>query len=411
MSLTNHPTTNRLRPRAVVFAGLAGIALLLLFRQRIQNELFIWLTLRAELPNESAVEEFLANSSDPTALLQRLWKTEKIPHRALVVNFLREHVPGDARLSKESESLLLAAASDGDLSAKESALSILAAARYPDLLRLAKAQTHDVDPAVRALGLRYLRQFRGVNDVADIIPLLDDPETSVVTAAATVLRSWTSNDFGLRMSMANPELRPAQSSDQDPTDFFEAVNRWKQWWEQHKTEYPPATRSHASEAPPRLRLNTSALTFTDLQGQPVRLSAFKGKIVLLNFWTTWCSACIAEIPQLAELQRRNADRLVILGVSLDGQSDVHSDDHTEEDGHGESIADGEQVREAVADFVRKKNTGYRIVLDRTGSASRRFNGNELPTNVLIDPEGHVRRRFVGGRSVAAWEAIIREVSF
>src|SRR2546427_6894700 len=69
--------------------------------------------------------------------------------------------------------------------------------------------------------------------------------------------------------------------------------------------------------PPRSTLfpYTTLFRSKDLKGKSVRFSDFKGKIVLLNFWTTWCPGCLLEIPDLIELQRKNADRLVILGIS------------------------------------------------------------------------------------------------
>ncbi|MBI3047907.1 MAG: TlpA family protein disulfide reductase [Acidobacteria bacterium] len=61
------------------------------------------------------------------------------------------------------------------------------------------------------------------------------------------------------------------------------------------------------------------LTFTlqDMNGVDVNLQSFKGKVILLNFWATWCAPCRVEIPYLIELQKQYADDLVVLGVSVD----------------------------------------------------------------------------------------------
>jgi thiol-disulfide isomerase/thioredoxin len=55
----------------------------------------------------------------------------------------------------------------------------------------------------------------------------------------------------------------------------------------------------------------------NLDGQPVTLSGYRGRVVLLNFWATWCGPCRAEIPSLVELQDKYRDDLTILGVSID----------------------------------------------------------------------------------------------
>jgi thiol-disulfide isomerase/thioredoxin len=58
-------------------------------------------------------------------------------------------------------------------------------------------------------------------------------------------------------------------------------------------------------------------TLKDMNGAEVKLASFKGKVILLNFWATWCGPCKAEIPSLVELQQQYGDDLVILGFSVD----------------------------------------------------------------------------------------------
>lgn len=62
-------------------------------------------------------------------------------------------------------------------------------------------------------------------------------------------------------------------------------------------------------------------TFKDLDGKNVALSSFKGKVVLLNFWATWCGPCKAEIPGFVELQDKYKDDLAIVGFSVDDTAD------------------------------------------------------------------------------------------
>src|SRR5215218_8480039 len=58
-------------------------------------------------------------------------------------------------------------------------------------------------------------------------------------------------------------------------------------------------------------------TMKDMNGIDVKLASFKGKVILLNFWATWCGPCRAEIPALVDLQQQYPDQLVVLGVSID----------------------------------------------------------------------------------------------
>ena len=70
--------------------------------------------------------------------------------------------------------------------------------------------------------------------------------------------------------------------------------------------------AHAAGKPARLDFKLK-----DMNGVDVKLDSFKGKVILLNFWATWCGPCKAEIPSLVELQEEYTDDLVVLGFSVD----------------------------------------------------------------------------------------------
>ncbi len=105
----------------------------------------------------------------------------------------------------------------------------------------------------------------------------------------------------------------------------------------------------------------------DLQGQDVSSADFKGKVVLLDFWATWCPPCRKAIPELMELQKKYADKgLVIIGISMD------------------------ENRAELDSFVAKTNFNYKILLFNDEVVTAYFDSEALPRTILIDPEGNVR---------------------
>jgi len=275
---------------------------------------------------------------------------------------------------------------------------------------------------MRLLGVQYLRKQDAAIALPLVFNLLDDHDPRVVTTADAALRNWTKQDFKIRVAHANLNASGINSS-VEPANLKiiqEGVQRWKEWWNSHQQDYP-ANGFAASAQPgtPDL-LPMADFRLQDLKGKIVRFSDFKGKVVLLNFWTTWCPGCLMEIPDLIELQRKNADRLIILGISLDGQTELDEHGHLAgthsegEPGHGQGEGNGEvdlaEVRAKVVQVVKDNGMNYPVLLDPNSEVGRRFNGAELPANVLIDSQGYVRRRFIGGRNVAAFEAMIDELA-
>lgn len=82
---------------------------------------------------------------------------------------------------------------------------------------------------------------------------------------------------------------------------------------------PPAASGAAGGATGAIPGRDAPLDFTikDMNGVDVKLASFKGKVILINFWATWCGPCREEIPSLVELQAKYPDDLVILGLSVD----------------------------------------------------------------------------------------------
>jgi len=89
----------------------------------------------------------------------------------------------------------------------------------------------------------------------------------------------------------------------------------------HASTAPEAAEQGADGACMANAKPATDFTLPDLDGKPVKLSAFRGKVVLLNFWATWCGPCKAEIPGFVELQTQYKNDLVIVGLSVDDPAD------------------------------------------------------------------------------------------
>jgi len=127
-----------------------------------------------------------------------------------------------------------------------------------------------------------------------------------------------------------------------------------------------------------------AFQLNDLNGKPVSLAEARGKIVLLNFWATWCGPCRAEIPDLVDLQKRYADKFEIIALA------------TDED-------DPDEVRR----FVLQSGINYRVAM--SSEAVRRDYGGiaALPTSFVIDPEGRIVQKHVGLNDPSIYELEVR----
>jgi thiol-disulfide isomerase/thioredoxin len=109
-------------------------------------------------------------------------------------------------------------------------------------------------------------------------------------------------------------------------------------------------------------------------GGQLALSSLKGKLVLVNFWATWCPPCRDEMPSLTKLaQTFDPQSFEVLTVSVD---------------------DGWQP---VEKFLSKQEP-FRVVLDEGGQVSRHWGTSKFPESYLVDREGHVRLKFIGPRN-------------
>jgi peroxiredoxin len=115
--------------------------------------------------------------------------------------------------------------------------------------------------------------------------------------------------------------------------------------------------------------------FPDANDQPHQLSDWKGKVLLLNFWAPWCPPCVAEMPELVELQNEMAGKnLQIVGIGIDSRSNIRQ-------------------------FAEKHHISFPLlVAGMQGTELSRELGNQaggLPFTVLLDTSGQVRKTYLG----------------
>jgi len=127
-----------------------------------------------------------------------------------------------------------------------------------------------------------------------------------------------------------------------------------------------------------------AFQLNDLEGKSLSLGEARGKIVLLNFWATWCGPCRAEIADLVDLQKRYADKLEIIALA------------TDED-------DADDVRR----FVLKSGINYRVAMI-SDEVRRDYGGiAALPTSFVIDTQGRVVQKHVGLNDPTIYELEVK----
>ena len=128
---------------------------------------------------------------------------------------------------------------------------------------------------------------------------------------------------------------------------------------------------YSGSRPPRIGSNAPDFTVQD-SDRSVTLSQYRGQVVVLNFWATWCPPCVEEMPSLVEMQRRmKAKGVTVIAVSMDVDQD------------------------AYRQFLKDHNVNLLTVRDPNQKSNTLYGTFKFPETYIIDRSGVMRRKFIG----------------
>jgi cytochrome c biogenesis protein CcmG, thiol:disulfide interchange protein DsbE len=128
---------------------------------------------------------------------------------------------------------------------------------------------------------------------------------------------------------------------------------------------------YSGTRPPRIGSQAPDFTVQDSQTK-ITLSQFRGQIVVLNFWATWCAPCVEEVPSLVEMQRHMKSKgVTVIAVSVDVDEDAYKS------------------------FIKDHNVNLLTVRDPSQKTNQLYGTFKFPETYVIDRQGIMRRKFIG----------------
>lgn len=128
-------------------------------------------------------------------------------------------------------------------------------------------------------------------------------------------------------------------------------------------------------------------TLQDMAGKQVKLSALRGKPVLVNFWASWCPPCRQEMPDLAKKADEYKGRVQFYGVNLTVQ---------------------DKVEDAKA-FAQSAGVAFPILLDKNGDVAKEYHVQAIPSTFLIDAKGQIKEVIPGGMTAEIMDSLLKQL--
>lgn len=128
-------------------------------------------------------------------------------------------------------------------------------------------------------------------------------------------------------------------------------------------------------------------TLVNIAGKNVSLSDYKGKVVIVDFWATWCAPCRKGIPDLISLQKEYKDKVAVIGISLDRENTIAG----------------------VPDFVNKMGINYPVVYFNDQVINDFGGVSAIPTTFIIDQHGKIVKKIIGLYPKSEYEDRVKEL--
>ena len=149
-----------------------------------------------------------------------------------------------------------------------------------------------------------------------------------------------------------------------------------------EVHHPPGAFKDAPNPVIKVGLKAPNILLSDLKGEKRGLEQFQGKVLLINFWATWCPPCLIEMPSLAAVYNKFSKQgFEILAINLD------------------------ENPKSARQFVEKNRLPFTVLLDPDGSAAQQYLVYGLPYTVILDREGKIRFKIFGSHEWDRGEAV------